>query len=220
MNATVVAYDPRGYGDSVPLLGSGTPRSPNTITTTTILDHLYDGERVMEYVQRQDWEGLPVYVWGHSLGGPQAMHLAKRFSPLVSGVILESTFPSLEDAACDYPILFPLWWLPRPPRLTLVRKCLDLCTQGQLKHFNTVELLTKGEGSSSDFNNLKILVLHGSGDLQLPCSFAGVIGAAATSSALVKGRVKVHVVRGGGHSNLHVDFQEELEGVLTEWLKI
>ncbi|KAF4748559.1 Monoacylglycerol lipase abhd12, partial [Perkinsus olseni] len=64
LSATVVAFDLRGYGDS-----TGTPWTSGVL------------EDIRTIV---DWTGkmlgnntLPVYVYGHSLGGPQALYAAR-----------------------------------------------------------------------------------------------------------------------------------------------
>jgi fermentation-respiration switch protein FrsA (DUF1100 family) len=175
---------------------------------------VYDAVKVVEFVLEKYYDDnkLPVYVWGHSLGGPQALHMALS-SSLVSGVVLESTFTSLEDATADYPLLFPLWVVPRQVRVDSVSKLYStVYGKDELSLFNTVQLIESAGGQKVK----DLLILHGDSDLQLPQAFAEELYASATSVGL---RVKKHIVKGGGHSDLHVRWHDELVEVFEEWTK-
>ncbi len=90
----LLAVDYRGYGKS----GGNIPFRQAELW--------HDAEAAWRYLQRQ--HGIPshrVFLWGRSLGGAAAVHLATRYE--VGGVILQSTMASgLELAKRSFP------WLP------------------------------------------------------------------------------------------------------------
>lgn len=96
--AAVLIIDYRGYGDS-----EGSPSEQGTYR---------DARAAWDWLTRQ--RGVPagrIVVFGRSLGGAVAAHLAARVRP--AGLVLESTFTSVPDLAAElYPWL-PARWLSR-----------------------------------------------------------------------------------------------------------
>ncbi|MEM7475023.1 MAG: alpha/beta hydrolase [Planctomycetota bacterium] len=90
--ASVLAFDYRGYG-----------KSPGKPFETGILA---DGDAAQEWLaERAGVEPGDVYLWGRSLGGAVAVHLAAKNG--AKGLVLDRTFNSMVDvAASHYP------WLP------------------------------------------------------------------------------------------------------------
>lgn len=81
LDVTLVAYDYRGFGLS----------SPGPPTETSILE---DGDAVLACV-RTLFPRRPIVVWGESMGGAVAAHLAKQ--PAVTSVVMHITFGKLAD---------------------------------------------------------------------------------------------------------------------------
>jgi len=97
-DASVLVWDYRGYGRS-----EGRPTEQGILA---------DAEAARNWlVQRTGWPADRLVLWGHSLGGAVAVHLAATTG--AEALVLESTFPSLPDvAAYHYPRL-PVRWLMR-----------------------------------------------------------------------------------------------------------
>lgn len=96
MSLNVLLFDYRGYGES-----RGWPTEKGLYS---------DVQSAYEYVlvrHEHMHESLPVLVYGRSLGGAVALHLAAQNE--LQGIIIESTFTSLPDMAKQlYPSL-PGW---------------------------------------------------------------------------------------------------------------
>lgn len=88
----VLIFDYRGYGQS-----TGTPSEPGTYL---------DSEAVWRYlVEERSIPPQNIILFGRSLGGAIAVHLASEQNP--AALIVESTFTSVPDLAAE---LYP--WLP------------------------------------------------------------------------------------------------------------
>ncbi len=98
LGASVLVWDYRGYGRS-----QGRPTEQGV---------LLDGEAARQWLaDRTGWPADRLVLWGHSLGGAVAGHLAATGG--AAALVLESTFTSLpEVAAYHYPWL-PVRWLMR-----------------------------------------------------------------------------------------------------------
>ncbi|OBA20977.1 alpha/beta-hydrolase [Metschnikowia bicuspidata var. bicuspidata NRRL YB-4993] len=88
----VLIYSYRGYGKS-----SGTPLEAGL---------KLDAKRVVEYVSREDEQLLQtsLVLYGRSLGGAVAIHMAATYPQAVLGVVLENTFLSIPKTV---PHVFP-----------------------------------------------------------------------------------------------------------------
>lgn len=90
--ANVFAFDYRGYGKS-----SGKPSEPGIIA---------DGEAAHDWLAaRAGIQADEVYLWGRSLGGAVAVHLASKNG--AKGLIVDRSFNSMVDVASNH---YP--WLP------------------------------------------------------------------------------------------------------------
>lgn len=93
---SVMAFDYRGYGKS-----TGRPFEEGVLA---------DGEAAVKWLANRT--GLTpdsIVLWGRSLGGAVAVHIASKIG--ARGLVLDRTFNSMVDvAACHYPWL-PVRWL-------------------------------------------------------------------------------------------------------------
>ncbi|MEC8556579.1 MAG: alpha/beta hydrolase [Planctomycetota bacterium] len=90
--ANVFAFDYRGYGKS-----PGKPTEPGIIA---------DGEAAHDWLAaRSGIQASEVYLWGRSLGGAVAVHLASKNG--AKGLIVDRSFNSMVDVASNH---YP--WLP------------------------------------------------------------------------------------------------------------
>lgn len=95
MGYHILAVDYRGFGDS-----DGWP---------TEIGLLEDGLVAYDWIRERS-KGLPIYIWGHSLGSAIAVRLAHRLNQdkkLLNGVIFESGFNNITDAIMRSPLAFP-----------------------------------------------------------------------------------------------------------------
>ncbi|RKP27569.1 Alpha/Beta hydrolase protein [Syncephalis pseudoplumigaleata] len=107
-SARIVAVHTRGYGGS-----NGWPTQSNLRA---------DALRILDYTLQRYTSPAALFVYGHSLGGAVAVHLAVdaarhyRVSP-IRGIILENTFTCMEDLVGA---VYPRWM----PYRHLARYCL------------------------------------------------------------------------------------------------
>lgn len=202
--ATVISYDPRGYGDSTDTAGKGcTPDAA-----------IRDGLAVLRWWQARDTRALPVILWGHSLGGAQAAEMA-RSSPSVRGLVLQATFPSLPEAASDHFFSIPLWTLPRERRLSLIQGWVATAFKGNVFRFDTSDIVQRLPPT------LPVLVLHGNKDMVLPHAYLARLEKAAASPERGPNAVPPRscLVHGADHVMLASTFGGEILGVLVPWLQ-
>ncbi len=135
----------RGYGES-----EGTPSEEGV---------LRDGAAALEWLTREVGGADRVVLHGRSLGGFVALGVAKRAEALPAGVIVESSFTSLEEMAREvYPFL---------PRFLFRR------LRG---HFDNLEAARSVEAP--------LLVIHGTSDDLVPAEMGERIAAAAGDRAI------------------------------------
>ncbi|KAF4686627.1 Monoacylglycerol lipase abhd12 [Perkinsus olseni] len=159
-----------------------------------------------------DWTGkmlgnntLPVYVYGHSLGGPQALYAARymvKTGRRVSGCILESTFVEFPRTAAQHPMTLPLWFLPRghPPAMKDPTR-FDYYTGRQLR---LLRLEAPG---------MPVINFHGLSDWQISPE-----NARALKESVGGVDYTTVFIDGGGHSDLHTgDHQDRMVRALREW---
>jgi fermentation-respiration switch protein FrsA (DUF1100 family) len=98
LGLNVLIFDYRGYGQS-----EGKPSERGTYR---------DAEAAWDYLTEQ--QNIPphqIILFGRSLGGAIASHLASRKQPL--GLIVESAFTSVPDMAAHYYPYLPVRWISR-----------------------------------------------------------------------------------------------------------
>lgn len=123
--ASVFAFDYRGYGRS-----AGRPSEKGTYL---------DAQAACQWLRDRGFQDTNIIALGESLGGGVVCELATR-KPL-GGIILQSTFTSVPDVACE---MVP--WLPMRLLLTT--------------HFNNREKLKR--------ITIPVLILHGRQDTIIP----------------------------------------------------
>ncbi|RKP16609.1 alpha/beta-hydrolase, partial [Rozella allomycis CSF55] len=93
VNVLLVSY--RGYG-----LNEGSPTEHGL---------KLDGEASLQYVLKHNVSdnNMGILLYGQSLGGAVAIHVASKYLPQVSGLILENTFTSLIDLVPKFMPIIP-----------------------------------------------------------------------------------------------------------------
>lgn len=134
-------FDYRGFGQS-----EGEPTREGTFQ---------DSVAALGYItSREDQKGVPLVVFGQSLGGALSLAALGETDPkLVRGIALESTFYSYQGVAQSH--LASIWWL--------------WLVQWPLAHW----LVTDDHSPSHSLANLKgvpLLVIHGDADEIVPYS--------------------------------------------------
>ncbi|XP_013401901.1 monoacylglycerol lipase ABHD12 isoform X2 [Lingula anatina] len=97
----VIAVDYRGYADSE----GPFPCEPGLIR---------DGKAAYKWIKERS-KNTPIFLWGHSLGAGVATQLAKELCSegrAPKGMILESPFNNLREAASSHPLGLLWWFLP------------------------------------------------------------------------------------------------------------
>jgi alpha-beta hydrolase superfamily lysophospholipase len=192
LEAHVVTYDPSGYADS-----TGWPS----------VEHLHsDAQSVLEFAIKKfahHEQRLPLYVWGHSLGGPVAVNLANGRSE-ISGIFLEATFARLCDALTLGIYGFPLRWLGERHLKNIVESFFG-------KQFDT-EVFIRNSGSAKP----PIFILHGSGDWTIRANAVPRLAEACEQT----GRAcQSFIVQGGWHNNLHTSkWADTIAPVIMDWI--
>lgn len=96
----VLAVDYRGFGQSTDVLPS----------QELVIE---DARAAWDWLGRQH-PGRPRHLFGHSLGGAVAVHVAADVGPALAGLIVEGSFTSIPDVVSHY-----AWgWLPLGPLIT------------------------------------------------------------------------------------------------------
>jgi alpha-beta hydrolase superfamily lysophospholipase len=96
----VLGIDYRGFG-----------RSTNELPSEQMAYE--DSRAAWDWLGRQH-AGTPRYIFGHSLGGAVAVHLASEVGEQAAGLIVEGTFTSIPDVVSS----FRWGWLPVGPLIT------------------------------------------------------------------------------------------------------
>ncbi|TBV04439.1 alpha/beta hydrolase [Phytopseudomonas dryadis] len=163
MGFSVLAIDYRGFGES-----RGELPSERTLYE--------DAEIAWQRLVELQPDPAKRFIYGHSLGGAVAVNLAEslgrdRHTPALAGLIIESTFTNLADAATavasEYTSL-PVRWL-------LSQKFDSLSKISQVK--------------------VPVLIAHGTGDRYIPPRFSESLYQAASEPK------RLLLIEGGNHNN-------------------
>jgi fermentation-respiration switch protein FrsA (DUF1100 family) len=166
VQVNLLAIDYRGYGDS-----TGKPSEPGLIE---------DARTAYEWIMERGEQGLldpsKVFIFGRSLGGAVAVHIADllksdKHGDGLRGLILENTFTSISDII---DILFP--WLA----WSFIKKTFVRLKWDTISKVKTLDL--------------PMLLLAGDKDEIVPHSHMLRINAAAL-------KPKLHIVAGGMHND-------------------
>ncbi|MBP6813797.1 MAG: alpha/beta fold hydrolase [Burkholderiaceae bacterium] len=175
---SVLAVEYRGWGDS------------SRVVPTEGSIHADADIGWAELVRRQPDPRKRV-IFGHSMGGAVAVHLASRQSARASfaGLILESTFTQLPDVAAQ-------------TTSRLIRPLAVLSGE----HMNSLARI----------GNIRVplLMLHGDADRTVPIELGRELFAAAATEPK-----QFVVVPGGTHSQLHVEAAERYQRVMAEFAR-
>jgi len=206
-DAVVVAFDPPGYADS-----PGWPDEASlTASTTSLLEFVSSHSELGRHLPSIIPYNTPLYIWGHSLGGPQATRAAiisksKAFKEwkdanesnltTLSGLIIESSFPSLLYATTHGLLSIPLWFMPWRTKTTQV--LMGHTSDG---YYDIDKLLALYAHTDPDLTSVPILLLHGNEDWVAPIEGSLLIQNTARSLGLV---CEIVMIPGGGHNDLHV----------------
>ncbi len=155
--ASVLLYDYEGYGES-----TGTPTIPAI---------KQDGLAVYDYVRNVlHYEPKDIIVYGESLGGGVTTYIAEKRP--VSGIVIQSGFSSLTDAAKDR-----LPWLHLYPKFA----------------FDGIEM---DNAAYLHGTHAPLLLIHGDKDVTLPIKHAYKTFAEASEPK------KFVTIEGAGHNDL------------------
>lgn len=162
MGFSVLAIDYRGFGKS-------TPRLPSE-------DSAYeDGLAALQELARREPDPAKRFVYGHSLGGAVAVHLAAHSDGKdpFAGLIVESSFTNIADMVRT----FRWGWIPGLPAL-----------------------VTQRFDSRSKLENVDIplLLIHGTADRFVPMRMSEELLSAA--NAVPDGYRRLVKIEGGSHS--------------------
>ncbi|KAF4664605.1 hypothetical protein FOZ61_000676 [Perkinsus olseni] len=201
MDTHVVTADLRGYGDS-----AGFPFVEGiTEDIKTVTDWAIDN-----VARKLD---IPIYMYGHSLGGPQAVYAALHAldrEQKVNGVILESTFSSFEEVAADHISTWFLWIFPRSIRLDIIRWGFSFALQGSDFRFDTARLLQDLRRRDP---SIPIVSFHGTKDWEISPHAMDKLAACVDNVNYT--RVPI---QGGGHSTLIYPPQgKQFLAALKDW---
>ncbi|XP_006023144.1 protein ABHD12B isoform X1 [Alligator sinensis] len=191
----VLAVDYRGYGDS-----SGSPSEGGF--TTDIL-YLYDWVKARSGKSR-------VFLWGHSLGTGIATNVARKLledrGTQVDGLILESPYTNIRDAAANIPVTKIYRQFPGFDYLVLDTLALaDLFFQSD----ENVKVLTS-----------PILILHAEDDPIIPSHLGRKLFEIAISAYQDKNKVRfVAFPDKLGLAHDYISFHPDLPTVVKDFLK-
>ncbi|HHP7244773.1 MAG TPA: alpha/beta hydrolase [Elainellaceae cyanobacterium] len=170
MGVSVLLIDYRGYGRSTDIF-------PNETRV------YQDAEAAWIYLtETRQIAPAAIVVYGQSLGGAIALDLVSRY-PDAAGVIVESTFTSIQDMVDrNLKTLFPINWI-----LT--------------QHFNSIEKV-QSTGSKPDSGfQVPSLFIHGTGDRTVPVEMSHSLYEAAPDPKqllLIPGATHNNVAELGG----------------------
>lgn len=136
MGFHVIAFDYRGWADSV-----GVPTEDGVVA---------DGYFMYKWIKQRSGNS-PVFLWGHSLGTAITTKLAKMLcekgeEPL--GVILESPFTNIREAASKHPFTAPFRMLPWFEAVfldTIDQNNISFTTDKNIAHVTTPLLILHAE---------------------------------------------------------------------------
>lgn len=190
----VLAVDYRGYGDS-----TGAPTEDGVVA---------DAYFVYKWL-RQRIGTRKLYLWGHSLGTGIATKLSKVLceeGDPPSGMILESPFNNISDAAANHPFGIPYKFLPWFESIFVD----SLGHQGI--YFNSEESI------ASVTNH--ITILHAKDDRIVPFKLGEKLYESAKSSRTSKTKgidfISFEEERGFGHRHIHA--AEELTEIIQKFI--
>ena len=179
MGFSVLAIDYRGFGESSPLL-------PSQASATE------DAVAALQELERRQPDPARRYVYGHSLGGAVAIALAATpGQPEFAGLILESTFTSIED-------MIPASGYSGIPGLNL--------------------LITQAFDSLSSIKQVRnpILLLHGTNDRIVPHTMSDLLFKAALSrSNTVQQLVKIEGASHSGASRSGMPYEKAVRDFVS-----
>lgn len=179
MGFSVLAIDYRGFGESSPLL-------PSQASATE------DAVAALQELERRQPDPARRYVYGHSLGGAVAIALAATVQqPEFAGLILESTFTSIQD-------MIPTTGYSAIPGLDL--------------------LITQPFDSLSSIKQVRnpILFLHGTNDAVVPHTMSDLLFEAARSrSGTAQQLVKIEGASHSGASRSGIPYEKAIKDFVS-----
>jgi lysophospholipase len=216
----VVAQDHRGHGDS------GGPRQ----RFDSVEQLGADIDLVVQEARRR-YPGLPVFLFGHSLGGLASAHYALSHPQELRGVILSGPAIALSPDASALDMfavrLFGRVWpsLPLYPvdHMTFVRQAPareemakdPLIDTAKLPAASALTFLTgigSLEGRRADFT-VPLLILHGTADTAAPIQGSRLLFAQASSKDKT-----LHEVPGAFHDLWHEPEGPDLQKLVAQWI--
>lgn len=180
---SVLLIDYRGYG-----------RSEGTPTESRVYE---DAAAAWDYLVKQGHHPSEIFIYGHSLGGAIAINLALQH-PDAAGLIVESSFTSIEDIAN----LQGMFWM-FPIHLILNQRFDSISKVGALQ--------------------VPVLFIHGEADFQVPASMSQQLYASAPKPKYLflvpeAGHNNVAEIAGFQYLQAVKDFVEQVRSRQTQLL--
>jgi len=186
-----VLVDLRGHG-----------RSSGDWLTYGVVDS-NDLTQVLDHLDSVDLLDEPVGLFGCLYGGAVALQLAARDAQ-VKSVVTVATFTSLDDAVGSSARQFAPGWMITP---AMIASAVE--EAGNIGHFRASQAspllaITRTQA--------RVLLIHGTEDRKLPCSFSQALHAAA------KDHSQLILVQGADHNSIMRETTGPLWGPIIAWL--
>lgn len=188
----VFSIDYRGFADS-----SGSPSEEGVVE---------DALSMYKWVKESCGDS-PVIIWGHSLGSGVATRLARHLcdtNQTFAGLVLESPFNNLREAACNHPLSRPFRFLP-----WFEKAFLDTSAQMNI-HFDSDKHVAH--------ITTPIMIVHCRDDMDVPIHLGKKLYEAALKSRRPgSGSIQFYALRNCGH--IHVCQAPEFPYIVRKFLK-
>ncbi|PZD95662.1 alpha/beta hydrolase [Paenibacillus sambharensis] len=215
----ILAPDQRGHGRTPGKRGHA----------ESVLRLAEDAARTIEYTQAI-YEGLPVFLYGHSMGGNVALSCALRYRPAITGLVLSSPWLKLGFDPPRHKVMLGQVLARLLPSLTLATQLEagalyrndnqikkdweDKLLHNRISAALYFSLTEEGRRSISYMADLKVPLLHLHGTADTVTSYA----ASREAAERVKGECQFVALEGGFHELHHDREKERFTSILIEWL--
>ncbi|CAM4476998.1 alpha/beta hydrolase [Paenibacillus tarimensis] len=215
----ILAPDQRGHGCTPGKRGHA----------ESVLRLAEDAAKSIEYTQALH-KGLPVFLYGHSMGGNVALSCALRYRPSIAGLVLSSPWLRLGFEPPRHKVMLGQVLARLLPSLTLstqleagalyrndnqlMKDWEDKLLHNRISAALYFSLTEEGRRSISSMSELKVPLLHFHGTADTITSYA----ASHEAAGRVECECQFVPLEGGYHELHHDEEHERFTGILIEWL--